>query len=118
VNEIKRLTDIAQRLDELSDEGPAELSTIAEDLGGILETLEKRIEGLNVQVQRQSQGKDIPRYLHEIYNIVQNEVRGAYRLQGFPEEIRLAEYYRMQAERDVHRPLPSVQKMLAGINPA
>lgn len=108
---IKELNAIAQELDELSDEMPA-LADLSERIGKATDVLELDLPQVT---QRRPDDDDMPRYLREIYNIVQNEVRGAHRLQGVPDDLRAVEYYRMRMERTLHRSLPSPRSVLLGV---
>jgi hypothetical protein len=114
-NNIKALNDIAQRLDELADDGPDELTVIAEELGQVADRLQNQIEQLDLRLAK-SPRDDLPRYLREINSIVQREVSGAFRMRGLPDDMLAAEYYRYQMERDMSRSLPSVKSVLGGIS--
>lgn len=75
MSEIKRLTDIAQRLDELSDEGPDELSALSEEMGGLLDRLETQINNLSAAANRPIE-QNMPEYLRRIQDVVEREIRG------------------------------------------
>lgn len=72
---LLRLTEIAQRLDELSDEGPDELSGLSEKIGVLVDRLSTQILRLEGTAKAASHGSDMPRWLREINNIVEREVR-------------------------------------------
>lgn len=118
---IKRLNEIAQTLDELSDEGPSELSALAEEMGVLLEALEGRLlraEDVAQHAQR-GNGDRMPRYLREINSIVQNEIR---RTRGMhPDDPRMymddreIAYYEHARIRNAVLPPTSVFKAIGSI---
>lgn len=69
VSHISRLTEIAQRLDELSDEGPTELAALAEEMGAAVEGLEQ--EFIRLTERPLQTGQILPEYLREIQSIVE-----------------------------------------------
>lgn len=59
----QRLNDVAQRLDELADEGPSELTTLAEELGRIADEIPS--------VMPMNRKADTPEWLARIEQIVE-----------------------------------------------
>jgi hypothetical protein len=71
--DITRLNKIAQQLDELADDGPSELSDIAEQLGAIADRLDTRVRRDEEALNRRTDG--MPKYLREIDSILQHHIR-------------------------------------------
>jgi Ni/Co efflux regulator RcnB len=96
--DIAKINDLAQQLDELSDEGPAELSSIAEQLGAIAE----RLDAAHRQQQEMLSRRDdnMPRYLREINSIVDREIHGS---RGYRAPSNEREFQRMVHEYERYR---------------